>query len=138
MPQPKTANVRIAFVVWYDHYSVEGWHEQSELVKDSSADADGMMCVSVGILAYEDDKIVKLSTTVSTDSGIGDLMCILRPTIKQIFTIPLTRYIKDLRDGTKCATMQHAGQGADAAPPAKESKVKPKPKKPPKPKGPSH
>lgn len=134
MPKPR---LQVAIVEWYDHYSVSGWHDTTELADKEMR--KGVQCISIGILAYEDADVVKLTTTTSADSGFADLMCILRPTIKAMATVPLADYTKTLRAGMKCATMQSSCRPVPS-PSAKDktAAMRPKPKKPRRPKGPDY
>jgi hypothetical protein len=74
----KKNNSKIRIIHWRDHHSDDTWKSLDEIKEWATKPK---ICTSRGILTYEDDEIVVLSSSDDGEGNFGENMCILKKNI---------------------------------------------------------
>lgn len=67
-------------ITWVDHFSESKWLDKDD-IKDWVKKETALMCTSVGVISYEDKKVVVLSASYDGRDFYGENMCIFKKDI---------------------------------------------------------
>ena len=70
-------------ITWWDHRSDSSWLDE-EQIKEFARESSRSVCVSVGVVTYEDHNVMVVSSSEDGEGAYGENICLLKSAVIEI------------------------------------------------------